>query len=188
MDVEAMIESAFKDVMHVMPIDRCTVADLARRSGLSRQAFYSHFEDKYELSIRIFERSFTPMAERNRSGATSWLESGVEHLGIYKADPVYYKNVLSSYERCALRAYLDTRIFGEFQFKCLSRGMDPDDSDAMFAVRMYAHSTNQVTFEWIDGGCLEPEKEIVRLFDVCRPLILSPYLGEQGSYVPGRVL
>ncbi len=184
MDVEKLIVDTFKRTVREMPIDRCTVADIARRTGLSRQAFYSHFEDKYALSIRIFEEDFAPVALACRERHMTWLESGRAHLAIYRNDKDFYRNVLSSRERCGLREYLNTRIYGEFRYKCLMRGMDPSDSDALYAVRMYTYTTNQVTVEWVEGGCVEPEGEIVRRFDLCRPLIISPYLADDDSYVP----
>ena len=50
-----------------------------------------------------------------------------------------------------------------------------------------ALSMNEVAFEWIGGGCTELEHAIVWRFDLCRPLILSSYLEDYGSYIPERV-
>lgn len=179
-----MILEAFTEAVRSTPIDRVTVADLARRTGLSRQTFYAHFEDKYQMSIAVFERGFAPVAAANRAGETTWLEAGIRHLAIYKADPAFYRNALSSYERCGLRFYLNERIYQEFLFKCLGRGLNANDPDQLFALRMYALSTNEVTFGWVEDGCVESEETIVRRFDLCRPLILSPYLEDAGSYTP----
>lgn len=172
---------AFKKIVAEKPIDKVTVAELVRETGLSRQAFYNHFLDKYDLSIQIYEQSFAPVAQGHRDRVTTWLESGIQHLEIYAADKDYYRNVLSSYDRSSLRFYLKDRMYHEFRHKCELRGAVFDTEDKVYALKMVVFATNEMTFEWVENGCLEPAEVIVKRFDLCRPMILSPYLEDTDS-------
>lgn len=46
---------ALKAELATTPIDRVTVAGLAKTCGITRQTFYYHFADVYELAIWVFE-------------------------------------------------------------------------------------------------------------------------------------
>ena len=181
MNTTGILIDSFKRVISTTPIDKATVGQIAREAGVSRQAFYDRFTDKYDASIQIFEQSFGPVAEGHRNRETTWLESGVQHLSIYAADKDYYRNVLSSYDRSSLRFYLNKRMYNEFYHKCALRGARFKSDDELYALKMVVFATNEMTFEWIEQGCREPAEVIVKRFDLCRPLILSPYLEDKDS-------
>ncbi len=181
MDSEGMFMRAFREIARNEPIDKISVSRVAGNAGLSRQAFYSHFMDKYDLSVRIFEKEFAPIAQGHRAGHTTWLQSGIQHLGIYAQDPDYYRNVLSSRDPAGLRAHLFKRLFVEFQYKCEKRGASFEGEGMRNALEMVVSATTECTIAWVDGGCKEPPEKIVRSFDATRPLILSPYLEDSDS-------
>ena len=186
MDTKGMFMRSFRELVREAPIDKVSVSEICRKAGLSRQAFYAHYLDKYDLSIRIFEKEFTPVAQDHRDGTTTWLESGVKHLEIYARDPEYYRNVLSSRDPAGLRAYLPRRLFAEFKHKCELRGAVFDSDEMIFALETVVATNVNLTFAWVEKGCMETPDEVVRKFDMPRPLILSPYLEDVDSLSIGR--
>ena len=50
------IAGAFKDLLKEVPFSKITVAEICKRSGISRKSFYYHFIDKYDLVNWIFDR------------------------------------------------------------------------------------------------------------------------------------
>ena len=49
------IAGAFKDLLKEVPFSKITVAEICKRSGISRKSFYYHFIDKYDLVNWIFD-------------------------------------------------------------------------------------------------------------------------------------
>ena len=49
------LADALKKMMVIKPIDRITVNDLVETCGVSRQTFYYHFDDVYDLLEWVFE-------------------------------------------------------------------------------------------------------------------------------------
>ena len=49
------LADALKKMMAVKPIDKITVNDLVETCGVSRQTFYYHFNDVYDLLEWVFE-------------------------------------------------------------------------------------------------------------------------------------
>ncbi|MEC4272094.1 TetR/AcrR family transcriptional regulator [Adlercreutzia sp. R25] len=181
MDSKKIIADAFRELARSTPIDKISVAAISREAGLSRQVFYSYFIDKFDLSIRIYEVEFAPIAQKHRDGVMTWNESGIEHLNIYARDPDYYRNVLSSFDPAGLRSHLTKRMRDEFKYKCERRGAVFDNEEMDYALRAVVGTINELTYAWINRGCPEPPEELVRRFDLCRPFILAPYLEDTDS-------
>lgn len=188
MNSERMFMRALREIVRETPIDKVSVSEICRIAGFSRQAFYAHYLDKYDLSIRIYESEFAPIAMGHRERLTTWIESGVQHLSIYAGDPVYYRNVLSSRDPAGLRAYLGNRMYEEFKHKCEMRGAVFDNDEMRYALNTVVVTTNELTFAWVENGCVEAPEEIVRRFDICRPLVLAPYLEDADSPLTASIL
>ena len=50
------LADAMKQCMAKMPIERITVRQLVELSGTTRQTFYRHFQDKYDLINWYFDK------------------------------------------------------------------------------------------------------------------------------------
>ena len=47
---------SIKDLMAKQPLDKITVTDIVKHSGMTRQTFYRYFQDKYDLVNWYFEK------------------------------------------------------------------------------------------------------------------------------------
>ena len=50
------IANTFEELLCEKPFNKITVQDIADRCGISRQTFYNHFLDKFDLSIWIYHQ------------------------------------------------------------------------------------------------------------------------------------
>lgn len=55
-DTRYVFAQSIKDLMYKQALDKITVTDIVRHSGLTRQTFYRYFKDKYDLVNWYFER------------------------------------------------------------------------------------------------------------------------------------
>ena len=67
---QALIAS-FKKLLETEPFDKITISDITNDCGLSRQTFYYHFRDKYDLVNWIYDTEFISVA-RSRQYASGW--------------------------------------------------------------------------------------------------------------------
>ena len=52
--VKKMLANTLKELMNEKPLTKITVQDLTKKCGISRQTFYNHFHDIYELVEWIY--------------------------------------------------------------------------------------------------------------------------------------
>lgn len=76
-----LLAEALKDQLQVMALSKVTVTGLTKQVGLTRQAFYYHFVDVYDLAVWVFE---TEVADHIMSHASydRWAE-GYQQLLTY---------------------------------------------------------------------------------------------------------
>ena len=70
--VKPMIAEAFIRLSKQKNIDKITVKDLVEACGISRQTFYYHFHDVYDLMRWIFEREAANLAQTVREAGGDW--------------------------------------------------------------------------------------------------------------------
>ncbi len=49
-----ILSESLKKLLYEKPFNKITVLDITKKSGLNRQTFYYHFEDKFELIKWIY--------------------------------------------------------------------------------------------------------------------------------------
>lgn len=61
--IDARIFDALAELMNTMSLDKISVKDIAATAGISRAAFYVHFEDKYAAMEKLEEQLIDELVE-----------------------------------------------------------------------------------------------------------------------------
>lgn len=78
-----------KEMMEEMPFSDIKVSDLCERAGTSKQVFYYHFHDKYELAAWILQDD-TPWLERDKK---SFVQMAVSQYAYYWDNRDFHRNL-----------------------------------------------------------------------------------------------
>jgi len=158
-------------------LDKITVTDIVREAGMSRQSFYRHFKDKYDLVNWYFER----MADKSflQIGASETLEEGLtKKFEFILADRVFfteafrskdYNNVENYDYNCILQFYtgvIEKKTGGEMPEKI------------RFLLEFYCHASITMTVEWALSGMERAPKDMAQLLIDALPPDLEFYLKE----------
>lgn len=147
------------------PISKITVRDIVEACGITRNTFYYHFHDIYEVlecALEVELRSLREMGEQDPEKALFAL---VDFFISYKKVWVnLYKTVgrdqLSIYALKLLSEVLENRLREE------ARGMDVEESDLRLITVFYEEALLGVFFRWLkeDTRDNSPEEltEIIR--------------------------
>ena len=164
------LADALKKMMAVKAIDRITVNDLVTSCGVSRQTFYYHFNDVYDLLEWVFEEDANANLPREvvydnwQHDVTLWFrylyDNSAFALNVYNSNSRLY---MLRYIQGRLRACI--RSFSEI----VAEGRELDRQDFEFIVEFYSNLVVGLIAQWMDQGMTLPKEittdRVLRVLD-----------------------
>jgi|GEM_PF-3415006 len=172
-DVRKLLSDALIEICEHKALDHVTVTEITGQAGLTRQVFYRHFVDKYDLAkyihLQDYYQALDAMNVDVSRGIVMWGE--VSHLwfDVIKARPRFYQNIYRSsssgeFTRI-MRTYI-TNFYLEIVQYQLGRKVD---SEIMFIIQMYLAGATEKIGEWVLNGARMSIEELSRLLYLAMP-------------------
>ena len=150
LDVKAAVADALLELIRRKDADKITVKDLVEVCGISRQTFYYHFKDIYDLVDWILTEDAVKAMEGRQSFDT-WTEAFLEILHQIRDNKTLVLNVYRSVGREQVEQYLykllDPMLKEFADREC--RDITVQDDDKQFVVDFYKYALVGVVLEWI---------------------------------------
>ena len=111
-----LFADSMKQLMMKKPLEEISVGDIALQSGMSRNSFYYHFQDKYDLVTWIF-RTESAAYLAQAPNRDNWQEILRGLCRYFRENRAFYCNAMSYNGQNSLREYLepqDAAFAGEF--------------------------------------------------------------------------
>ncbi len=147
------IKSVFIELLQTHELDRITVSDICKRSGLNRSTFYANYTDIYDLADRLRDELEQEVArlyaaeEQGKYYADNWLRL-FYHI---RNNPLFYKTYFKlgyDHEHGVNISELtaDYPIFPEETME--------------YHVEFFKAGFNAIVKKWMDGGCRETPEQM----------------------------
>ena len=153
------LADALKKMMVIKPIDRITVNDLVETCGVSRQTFYYHFDDVYDLLEWVFEED----ANANLPSEVvydNWKHDVTLWFKYLYDNSAFALNVYNSNSRLYMLRYIKGRLrecirsFSEI----VAEDRSIDRQDFEFIVEFYSNIVVGLISQWMDQGMQLPKE------------------------------
>jgi len=159
---------SIKDLMSYQSLDKITVTDIVKHSGMTRQTFYRYFKDKYDLVNWYFEK----LADKSfrQIGNSSTLREGlIKKFSFILNDKIFFSQAFQSKDYNNVEHY-DYQCILEFYQNIIQKKIGCIPKDIMFLLEMYCHGSITMTVEWAVSGMKEsPEVLADLLIDALPP-------------------
>ena len=166
---KAIIDSYARQLL-TKPVDKITVKDIVEDCGISRNTFYYHFKDIYEVLEEILHMQEQKVIRAIESGeieAEDW-KRGMEQ--VVENRDVFYRLYRSARAEQVRRYFSDSAalIFNHV-VEVKARGIDADERDKELISRFYRHAFEGCLNDWLESGMKSPldqeMERMERLFD-----------------------
>lgn len=118
-DTKRKMAQALRELMAEKPLKRITIQDIVERSHMTRQSFYYHFQDIYEVLELICQYELVDqIAYREEESFTHWMERLME---IVETNKWFYRKMLQDMDWDRVSGYLKPAV--EAQIRRLVSGM-----------------------------------------------------------------
>ena len=167
LDMKAAIAESFNSLVRQRGIDKVTVKAVIEDCGISRQTFYYHFHDIYDLAQWAFEEETAELLNGSLSAA-SWKEGFVMVARQLEENQVLLANICRSVPRRELEQRMKDlvqRLLDPILKRELGdAAVDPQDWE--FTVHFYIDAMVGVLLEWMDGGMKTEPKILAWRLDI----------------------
>ena len=150
-----------------MPLDSISVIDITKDSGVTRQTFYYHFKDVYDLIDWIYTSEAVPVLEAGKV-ILSWQQSMRQIFQYVVANKTLVYRTYHSRALDHLRNYLDdvgyASLMSVIDARAQSLKVDICATDKSYIANFYKYALVGLLLDWIGRGMVEsPEKMIGNL-------------------------
>ncbi len=161
---------AMKKLMKVKSVDRITVNELVEACGLSRQTFYYHFSDVYELLEWAFEEDAGECLPK-KVVYDNWKRDVTVWFRYLKENSAFTMNIYNSRSRQYMLQYIQSRLEECVRSFCeivaASRSLKEETFE--FIVSLYTEIFMGILIRWLDSGmqktCVLNEDRILQALD-----------------------
>ncbi|MBM6842010.1 TetR/AcrR family transcriptional regulator C-terminal domain-containing protein [[Clostridium] spiroforme] len=173
-ETKYIFAQSIKELMEKQSLDKITVTDIVKRSGMTRQTFYRNFQDKYDLVNWYFEK----LADKSfrQIGNSSTLREGlIKKFSFLLNDQVFFMQAFRSKDYNNVENY-DYQCILDFYSSIIEKKIGKIPHEIMFLLKMYCHGSITMTVEWAVGGMKESPEEMADLLIAALPVKLEELL------------
>lgn len=169
LETQYAFAKSIKQLMNHQELDKITVTDIVKKTGMTRQTFYRYFKDKYDLVNWYFERladkSFLQIGE-----SETLFEGLTKKFTFILNDRIFFQEAFKSKDYNNVENYDYHCIYDFYKSVITKKLKGPLSEDIDFLLRMYCHGSITMTVEWaVNGMKMSPQDMAAHLIDALPP-------------------
>lgn len=170
-----ILAGGMKELMTQKPLSKISVGDIIETCGVSRNTFYYHFQDKYDLVNWIFyldaAKHITDFADYE-----SWADGLLALCRNMQENRKFYINALDIRGQNSFSEYL-LDFYHELLTACINAAkgqLELSRDDINFIARFYAHALTGILMDWArEGMRSDPAPKIDRIRSLINGTLLN---------------
>ena len=147
-----VIVRVFENLLSVKPLEKITVKDITDQCGISRNTFYYHYQDIYQVFKAYIDYSleeiFKFLQQENEKDQDHICEKAVEFLENHRT---IFENILRSAKSEEVHKILDdgSSRFFRYVIDRVGEGIDSEPEDREMICAMCQHAVQGIMYEWL---------------------------------------
>ena len=173
------LAAAMKKCMERMPVEKVTVKEIVEECGTTRQTFYRHFLDKYDLINWYFDKILSESFKHLGTGETVY-ESLVRKFRFIEHERLFFDAAFRYDDQNSLRDHDYRKIHAFYTNMIESRTKEPLGSELNFILEMYCRGSVYMTTRWVSGEIECTPEEMAKRLVEAMPAVLAEVFRAQG--------
>ena len=165
------IVKAFEELARVKNVDRITVKEITDKCQISRNTFYYHFKDIYDVLEEMLNQRVEQMIETlelNMQSGNSVQDTRRAGMRYILDNRELFFNLYQSARVQEVKMYLDksSSVLGHYLIDRLSEGMNVSERDKDLIISFYQYAHAGMMAEWLEKGMKDDLEERMNRMDV----------------------
>lgn len=149
-------------------LDEITVANITREAGISRQAFYNHFKDKYNIAQWYWDYCARLFLERSGK-SLSWFDANLGSLNLLSEHATFLKSMLQSDDYNSPLNYGRRRRIELLTEAVRQKAPEALDEELLFEIEFFADAESRAIASWMLHDMPIPTERLARYLEDCVP-------------------
>jgi len=145
------IEKSFMTMLQEKDINKISVTDICKDTGLNRSTFYANYTDVYDLADKIKEKLEKDFNEQFSNQADNDAQKMFRH--VYD-NQIFYKTYFKL--GCEEK-------YSEFIFDKKRAENDFEGKHIKYHIEFFRNGINAIIKMWLKGGCVETPEEMAEI-------------------------
>lgn len=165
------IVKAFEELARVKNVDRITVKEITDKCQISRNTFYYHFKDIYDVLEEMLNQRVEQIIETlelNMQSGNSVQDTRRAGMRYILDNRELFFNLYQSAGVQEVKMYLDksSSVLGHYLIDRLSEGMNVSERDKDLIISFYQYAHAGMMAEWLEKGMKDDLEERMNRMDV----------------------
>ena len=131
-------------------LSHISVSDIARESGLTRQAFYRYFHSREDLIRWMYAEDFARLFEEEEM--LDWDELSLRMLLAMQRNPGFYRRLARGTEDGTLPGVMREYTLSLYRAMIAYRTGDEPEGELALLLRLHTSGGIELAAEWLRGG------------------------------------
>ena len=172
------LAEALENICKRKSLENITVSQIAQEAGVTRQVFYHHFDDKFELAswihyVHLFQSVKSAMEKETNSLWREAIRNWMHHL---KDNKEFYINAFQSVSQKEFQ-----RIIRDFFYRAYTWHMTQNmkrelTEEEAYVLRIFIFGSMEVVYEWIAGEMVMPVERMAELQETAMPELIKKWV------------
>jgi len=172
---EELLADSIVQLMDKRELSKITVQQIVDNCNVTRQTFYRHFYDKYQLVNYVFQSEIKEIIQ-DSSLSDPWQEVLARMLDKMQQKKSFYHNILHSNSQTYLQNLIIDFTRSAYEKEIEKRGqLECIDSSMEFALQFNSFGAVGSIFNWISDGMEEAPEKLARKILDNMPEIMKQY-------------
>ena len=170
------LAEAVKQLMGRQSLEDITVKEITGEAGVSRQTFYRHFLDKYDLVNWYFDELLANSFREMGYGRTIY-EGLVRKFRYIQAEKVFFRAAFQSDQQNNLKDHDFRKIYGFYQDLYRKKTGKDLDRGVLALLVMYCQASIYMTVKWVSRGTRDaaPEELAELMLQAMPPALIDKF-------------
>jgi len=176
-----ILANALIEICNHKPLDNVTVTEITKKAGLTRQVFYHHFVDKYELAKWIHMMDYVGEIEEKSSYDEEliyWKDVSFEWLSVLEKHKVFYQNLYHSTADKEFQRLIRMHIFDSYKYTLEYSLKEKLNEEMIFSLQIYCTGLTERIHDWIRDGMNIPVSQFCDWMFVAMPSTIRKVMSE----------
>lgn len=167
-ETKELLANSLKELLKDNSFASIGVRDIVKNCGISRTAFYNHFQDKYDLISWIYRTESEQICKGFDNA--EWREYHTRVLEYMLNEKDYYMNISSYQGQNSIQSYITSYVMESME-RHLKRqlGVNKLSEDIETSLYMWNSTRTVLVFKWIRNTGNKSPKEMSNLICNCVP-------------------